>query len=318
MSAHGSNQTCKMRVTTTSMPYAGARLELPRALARCALSALRVSFLLILMAELGACRWFGGDAPSWQSDGDELGRRVREGELPGVEYRRFRSKTLERDVGVVIATPPGYADYPERRYPVVYVFPGIGGNEWTYLQSVGLHNSAVRALFADPAAAPLLVFANPGDSATGGTMESVLGRELVAFVDDGYRTRRDAAARSLEGFSLGGVMALTLAARLPGTFGRAVGLSSACYLLPNCEALQKALLDMATSNQGRVLLAVGARENEKNRALNQKLARSLGSPLLEIPDADHDWKAQLETPMGEHRFGERVAQFHLSGSDGVR
>lgn len=276
-----------------------------------------LGWLLALLSTtcLPACRWFGADERprSWVGDGGELGRRVREGKLAGVAHHRFHSSVLHHDVGVVVVTPPSYAERPEQRYPVVYAFPGIGGDEWAYLAEVGLQSSNLATLFADPATAPLLVFANHGDSGAFGSAERVLGEELVAFVDRTYRTRAEASARSLEGFSLGGVTALTLLMRRPEVFGRAVAASSACYLLSTCGQLRESLRSHAAQGKGRVLLTVGARENRDNRTITEELAPLLGVEVVEVPGADHNLAAQLKTRVGDRELGSRFAEFHLAG-----
>jgi enterochelin esterase-like enzyme len=216
----------------------------------------------------------------------------------------------------VIVTPPSYDSATDRRYPVVYVFPGIGGDEWTYLRDVGLESTALKALWTDPAKAPLVVFGNPGDSGGHQQATVVLSEELVGFVDQHYRTRTDANSRSLEGFSLGGATALTLLLHRPDVFGRAVAISSACYLLPNCDALRAGIVAHAKRQpSAKVLLAIGEREIAKNRAINDELAPLLGVEVQVVPNADHDWAAQIATRMrGDVReFGSQIAEFHLAG-----
>lgn len=270
---------------------------------------------LDLMSTLVGCR--RAEPPrksSWISEGGELGARVRKGELAGVRHHAFQSKLLGRDVGVLVATPPRYDQKRADPYPAVYIFPGISGDEWSYVLSGGLEGSAVRSLFADEARAPILVFGNPGDSGADGTAERVLAEELVAFVDAHYHTRKQAAGRSLEGFSLGGVTALALLTRHPRVFSRAVAASSACYLLPNCEAIRKSLRAHAKDpGVGPVLLSIGEREGRDNRAVNDELAPLFGVSVRELPGADHDYTVQLATRVGGRPFGEHVAAFHLQG-----
>jgi enterochelin esterase-like enzyme len=268
--------------------------------------------LAVLTSHAGACKSSDTRAASWSSDGDALGQRVRRGELPGVSQLRFRSTVLGRDVAAVVATPPGYTHSSERRYPVVYIFPGIGGDEWTYLREVTLDNPAVRGLFANPETSPILVLANPADSAGDGQALAVLADELVREVDARFHTRTDRNGRALEGFSLGGVTALSLYLQRPDTFGHVAALSSACYLLSSCRALREKLSALAQRADGpRVLLAVGARESAQNRAVNDELAPLLGVTVSTLPDADHDWAALLRADVRGAAFGQHIAEFHL-------
>jgi predicted esterase len=268
------------------------------------------AWLLALAAPAMACRTAQTREPTWLSDGGELGARVQAGALKGVRHARFWSNTLQREVGTLIVTPPGYDAAAERRYPVVYLFPGLGGDEWKYLREAGLENAAIKRLFAEPARAPLLVFGNPGDSGAHQRAAVVLGEELVHFVDQNYRTRAQPGSRSLEGFSLGGVAALTLLLQRPDVFGRAVALSSGCYLLSSCAAQRAALVGGARQHpHADVLLAIGAREAPMNRAIGEELAPLLSTQLVVVPDADHDWASQL----ANREFAQRIADFHLAG-----
>lgn len=265
---------------------------------------------LAFCAALVGCRG-RGEPPSWVSleGGGELGRRVRAGQVQGIAHHVFRSSTLGRDVGLAVAVPPGYGE-GSQRHPVVYMFPGIGGDEWSYLQELNAAGPTLKALFADPAHAPIVVLANPGSSGAYGPAERVLNDELVAFVDKTYRTIATAKGRSLEGFSLGGATALTLLLRHPDRFGRAVAGSSACYLLSECDAIRAQLRAAADKSlQSRVLLSVGEREDPKNASINEELAGLLGLTVKRIAGADHNWGAQLNT----QEFGEQVAAFHLAG-----
>lgn len=268
-----------------------------------------------IVAQTIACRSEPQHTPTWWSDGGALGQRVRDGGMAGVTHVRFVSKVLKRDVGAVVVTPPEYAQQAERRYPAVYLYPGIGGDEWTYLRDGGLEGPTVRALFADPTRAPLLVFGNPGDSGGDPQARVVLAEELVSLVDRQFRTDPRATARSLEGFSLGGATALNLLLHRPDVFGQAVALSSACYLLPTCDALRKSMIAQARLRGPgvRVMLGVGEREDPKNREISQELASVLRVPVEIVAGADHNWSAQLATRSAGRTLGERIADFHLSG-----
>ena len=261
------------------------------------------------LAALAACKSTAPTrVPAWSSDGGAFGERVRAGELKGVRHVRFASKILGREVGVVVATPPGYEADADRRYPVVYVFPGLGGDEWTYARDVGMESAAIKALWADPQRAPIVVFPNPGDSGGYDQAGKVLSEELVSFVDETFRTQRSVHGRSLEGCSLGGVTALTLLLERPDLFGRAVGFSSACYLISSCGELRSGLVKLAKRRPApSVLLAIGEREPANNRAISEELSGLLGVKMEVVPRVEHDWAAQLA------QLGPRVAEFHLAG-----
>ncbi|HEX8829745.1 MAG TPA: alpha/beta hydrolase-fold protein, partial [Longimicrobium sp.] len=62
-----------------------------------------------------------------------------------------------------------------------------------------------------------------------GNWEDFVVRDLVAHVDRRYRTRPRAAARGIDGHSMGGYGALRLAARHPDVFGAVYAASPCCF-----------------------------------------------------------------------------------------
>jgi hypothetical protein len=102
----------------------------------------------------------------------------------------------------------------------------------------------------------------------------------------------------------------------PDVFGRAVAISSACYLLATCDALRAGIVAQAKRQPGtKVLLAVGEREIADNRAINDELGPLLGVEVQVVPNADHDWAALIATRMHNDggEFGSQIAAFHLAG-----
>lgn len=116
-----------------------------------------------------------------------------------------------------------------RRYPVVYLLHGIGGHEDEWLAGSRIAEYAAgRGM--------ILVCADAGqrcyvDSADGASLcETMAARDLVAFMDQRYRTIPRREARGLMGLSMGGYGALYLSLRHPHTFSAAVSLSGALHI----------------------------------------------------------------------------------------
>jgi S-formylglutathione hydrolase FrmB len=131
--------------------------------------------------------------------------------------------------------PPGYDDQPERRYPTVYVLPGYGSGveEWA---NRDLFEPTVferlDTLYGDGDAPPACVYVFvDGATAYGGSQfvnspatglyEDYLAADVVAHVDQNYRTLAAARHRGAGGHSSGGIGALSLCMRRPDVFGAA-------------------------------------------------------------------------------------------------
>jgi endo-1,4-beta-xylanase len=151
--------------------------------------------------------------------------------IPSVRHRTFRSASMGVDVGYNVFLPPGYDADAERRYPVVYWLHGLGGNETSGMFPAGVVDRAVR----DGTVPPLIfVSANGGartryhDSVDGRIMaDTLIAKELVAHVDQTYRTIAARRGRSIQGMSMGGNGALKFAFKYPELFGSVVAYAPA-------------------------------------------------------------------------------------------
>lgn len=134
------------------------------------------------------------------------------GKLQMVEYV---SKSVGTSRRANIYTPPGYSK--ERRYPVVYLLHGIGGDEKEWARfaqpDVMLDN-----LIADGQAVPMIVVMPNGraqlnDRPTGNVyaqgpafaaFEKDLLEDLIPFVEKQYAVSQERVHRALAGLSMGG------------------------------------------------------------------------------------------------------------------
>ncbi len=148
-------------------------------------------------------------------------------ELPGgssrVESRTFESASLHRTMPYLVYLPRGY-DLTERRYPVLYMLHGMGGSdaEW---RGLGLLDAADR-MIADGQIDPFIIVMPQGDRAYwvdhAGTDREAWGaytaHDLVAEIDQRYRTIPDRQERAIGGVSMGAHGALQLALNHVDTF----------------------------------------------------------------------------------------------------
>jgi enterochelin esterase-like enzyme len=137
------------------------------------------------------------------------------------------------DVGYTIALPKDYHSSSER-YPVVYFLHGASGDENSYWDI-----TIPNILHAEPALEPVIVVFVNGGTRTFYTnspdgkrpVESVMIDELIPHIDRTYRTKADRSQRSIEGQSMGGFGALSLAMRNPDEFGSVVAYAPALVRL---------------------------------------------------------------------------------------
>ncbi len=157
--------------------------------------------------------------------------------------------------------PRGY-DGSSRRFPVIYMLHGLGGDETNWLKHGDLQRTAdglglaaivvmpdgdasfyVDAQASEPIADCLAKKPawNPSEPATSYCVktpryESYIVKDLVQDVDGHYRSLADKSSRGIGGLSMGGFGALDLGLRHPDSFGAIAshsGLASLLYVGPH-------------------------------------------------------------------------------------
>jgi enterochelin esterase-like enzyme len=130
---------------------------------------------------------------------------------------------------VYVYLPPGYAQQPQRRYPVMYLLHGFPGRPGAFLQTV---NSGVDedVLVSRHRMQPLILVMPSGTTGTfvdkewangigpNAGWETFVARDLVHAIDARYRTIRSGAGRAIGGLSEGGYGALNIGLHHPGEF----------------------------------------------------------------------------------------------------
>jgi len=142
------------------------------------------------------------------------------------DCRAFRSALLHSSVHYCVYLPASYSA-PEgktRKYPVLYLLHGLGGNE----QAAALDGewNALQDLRSTHKVGDFLVVAPDGwdtfyiDSRDGKTpYGEFFLREFLPFIERTYRVRTERAERGITGFSMGGYGALRFAFAHPELFG---------------------------------------------------------------------------------------------------
>lgn len=136
---------------------------------------------------------------------------------------QFTSGHTGLPVKFSIYLPPGYED-SEEHYPVIYHLHGINGkHDSAQVESVSL--SLEAAIRDGLIGAAIIVFPDAytdtfwADSAVDTyPAETHLVPDLVAYIDERYRTRADREHRVIQGFSMGGFGAAKFATKFPELF----------------------------------------------------------------------------------------------------
>ena len=147
-----------------------------------------------------------------------------------------------------VYTPPGYDAEPDRRYACIYVIQGLTGqiDMWRNREAFRPnYPESIDELFASGEAPPgIVVFVDCWTSLGGsqyvnspgtGRYQDFLCDEVVAFVDERYRTIADRDHRGIQGKSSGGYGALVVPMMRSDVFGALAShagdaLFEACYL----------------------------------------------------------------------------------------
>jgi enterochelin esterase-like enzyme len=136
-----------------------------------------------------------------------------------VRERWYHSKVTGQERHIYVYTPPGYDADPAKRYPVLYLQHGSGGDERQWgIQ--GRLNFILDNLIAAGKARPMIVVMENGyatrDGATGkggkdtSAFADVVLKDLVPMIDATYRTIADREHRAIAGLSMGAGQALQI------------------------------------------------------------------------------------------------------------
>jgi S-formylglutathione hydrolase FrmB len=190
-----------------------------------------------------------------------------------------------REAGIYL--PPGYAQHPDKRYPVVYILHGFGGGYAPFLKRIAFQKP-LDSLIARGALQEMIVVAPDAsnrltggffrNSPVAGNWEDFIVSDLVSYVDSHYRTVGSRKGRGIAGWSMGGYGALYIAARHPDMFSAVYALSPCC-LMPDLPS------DTLWRARGRQAIAAQAASNLTSN-FNINIVTALGaiySPAMSKP-----------------------------------
>ncbi|MBS2036346.1 alpha/beta hydrolase [bacterium] len=267
--------------------------------------------------ELGGTRLEGPPAWGWSMTGD-------------IRYHEVKSEILGNSRQVWVYLPPGYAQNPDKDYPVLYAMDGqnvfekgtaFGGNEWRMDEAAqramtqGTMKEAIIVAVSNAGAQRIEEYSPKADPQYGGggaeKFAQFLKTELKPMIDGAYRTQTAPESTGVLGSSMGGLVSLYLGLAHSNTFGLVGALSPSLWFAEK-DMIKSWAEHPPAQRPAKIWLDMGDRESQTDgdqngipdtldntRALRDVLA-SQGQPGLlyrEIPGGTHTegaWSERIQ------------------------
>jgi S-formylglutathione hydrolase FrmB len=224
-----------------------------------------------------------------------------------VDTIQVYSASMQKNIKTCVITPDGYKKR-NKKFPVVYLLHGYGGNYATWVKSfkevtqqVDKYGFIVIGVDGNHSS---WYFDSPIDSTF--KYETFIVNELVPFIDNKYKTIATRQARAISGLSMGGHGALYLSFKHQEVFGAAGSMSGGVDFRPFSEKwdIKKRLgsitefpenwnkntvstmLELIQSNELKLIIDCGVDDFfiDVNRELHQKmLASKINHDYIERP-----------------------------------
>lgn len=191
----------------------------------------------------------------------------------------YKSKTVGVNRRAIIYTPPGFSK--RKKYPVLYLLHGIGGDEKEWLNG-GHPQHILDNLYADGKIEPMIVVMPNGramkdDRATGNVMapdkveafatfEKDLLNDLIPFIEKKYPVLTSREQRAIAGLSMGGGQSLNFGLGNLDKFAWVGGFSSA----PNAKMPEELVPDPEKAKQQLKLLFMSCGDNDRLLAVSKR------------------------------------------------
>jgi enterochelin esterase-like enzyme len=220
------------------------------------------------------------------------------GKLEVIEYD---SKSVGVKRKAQVYTPPGYSK--DRKYPVLYLLHGIGGDEYEWTRG-GAANVIFDNLYADKKAVPMIVVIPngraskdltardpiPKQSPAFAAFEKDLLGDLIPFIEKTYSVKADRESRALAGLSMGGGQSLNFGLGNLDTFAWVGGFSSA----PNTRKADELVKDPADAIKKLKLLWLSCGDKDGLMRISRGFHEA-----LEAKKVPHVWHIHIG---GAHDF----------------
>lgn len=250
-----------------------------------------------------------------------------------IDTLSYPSKTVGVTRRVIIYTPPSFTK--KKKYPVLYLLHGIGGDEKEWLNH-GNPQVILDNLYADGKIEPMIVVMPNGramkDDSAGGnimapdkveafsTFEKDLLNDLIPFIEKKYPVLKDRENRAIAGLSMGGGQSLNFGLGNLDKFAWVGGFSSA----PNTKEPEVLVPDPQTAREKLKLLWISCGDADGllrfSERTHQYLAKNDVPHIYYLEPGGHDFKvwknglymfsSLIFKPVDESRF----KQYSLLGT----
>lgn len=237
---------------------------------------------------------------------DAIQANIPHGKMDTIYYT---SKSVGTRRRALVYTPPGYDS--DKKYPVLYLLHGIGGDEYEWLNN-GHPENILDNLYATGKLSPMIVVLPNGramkdERATGNIMapdkvkafaafEGDLLNDLIPSIESKYPTYTDKDHRALAGLSMGGGQSLNFGLGHLEKFGWVGAFSAA----PNTKTPEELLSDPQEAIDNLKLLWISCGNNDGlinfSRRTHDYLVANHVPHIYYIMPGGHDfkvWKSSL-------------------------
>ena len=222
-----------------------------------------------------------------------------------VTYRWYDSPSLGISRRMAVYTPYGYEKNTKKKYPVLYLLHGGGGDEEAW-PSMGRAVQILDNLIEKGLAVPMIVVmpnGNPNQRAAGvlglpndgkadgqNAYVNSLVKEIIPFIEKEYRAIPKADSRAISGLSMGGGHTTSATILYPGVFGYicplSCGIRDSDHLDADLQGIKKA---------GYKLYWIGVGKDDTmayqgSLLLDEALNRNGMPHTLYVSDDAHVWK----------------------------
>ncbi len=246
---------------------------------------------------------------------DQAREGIEHGKLEKVYYD---SKTVGAKRWMQVYTPPGYSS--EKKYPVLFLLHGIGGNEREeWAKGGGVPHVILDNLIAEKKIEPMIVVLPNGNATTntvrvadsgesggrrrfgdltgwGKPFEDDLIKDIIPFIESHYSVKADRESRALAGLSMGGGQSLNIGLANLDTFAWIGGFSSA----PNTKPAEELVPDPEKARKQLRLLYVSCGNKDGLISISQNVHAYLKEKsvphIWHVDEHPHDfqhWKRAL-------------------------
>ena len=205
---------------------------------------------------------------------------------------RHTSKLLAREVSYRIILPADYKQSEKKRFAVIYLLHGRGGNfkDWTNLTKITRYSSAYNFIIVMPDGGKESWYADnvnlPDDK-----YETYFIKELIPEIDGKYRTVPDRPNRIVAGLSMGGYGAIKFGLKYPEKFvlaGSFSGAMDAIVKTQNYKHLIKSVADVFGEENSQA-----RKDNDIFKIINEASAEKIKDfPFLFVDCGTEDHQFQ--------------------------